>query len=140
MEEIIIVGFSENENANSAKEFQFNVEMEKNCKNDAKKIPIAPPIDAISNDSNKNAVRMLLRLKPKERSVPISTVLLATAAYMVIIAPIVAPKLKMTVIKIPSTLIKPARNSDCSAKYFCSIFGSNGSNLLSESKAFLNFS
>ena len=130
-DEIIIVGLSENEKANSEKEFQFSVEMEKNCKNDAKKIPIAPPISAINIDSNKKAMRMLLRLNPRERSVPISTVLFATAAYIVIIAPIVAPKLKIIVINIPKTRMKPARISDCSAKYFCSIFGSNSCNLLS---------
>ncbi len=44
---------------------------------------------------------MLLRGNPRARRVPISSVRFATAAYIVIMAPIIAPTLKMAVMKIP---------------------------------------
>lgn len=139
-DEITIDGDNANENDNSANELKFNVETVKNCKNDAKNNPTTAPIKEIKRASDRNAVRILLRLKPSERIVPISTVRLATAEYIVIIAPIIAPMLNMTVINIPSTRIKVARNSDCSSKNFCSIFGSNCTRRLSVSNASLHFS
>ena len=54
---------------------------------------------------------------------PISTVRLATEPYMVIIAPIIAPVLKITVMKIPRMRIKVAIISDCSSKNFFSLLG-----------------
>lgn len=124
-EVIIIKGESANENVNSENELKFKVDTEKNWSEDAITSPIAPPIKVIRRDSIKKADRILRRLKPNDLRVPISTVLLATAAYMVIVAPIIAPKLKIIVIKIPSTLIKVAISFDWSSKYVCSILGSN---------------
>ena len=54
---------------------------------------------------------------------PISTVRLATAPYMVIIAPIIAPVLKITVMKIPRMRMNVAIISDCSSKNFFSRLG-----------------
>jgi hypothetical protein len=73
-EDIIIVGERVNEKAISENEFQFNVEIEKNCKREAMIIPVPPPIRAINKDSKRNTVSMLLLLKPKARIVPTSTV------------------------------------------------------------------
>jgi len=44
---------------------------------------------------------------------PISVVRFATAAYMVIIAPTIAPRLKITVTSKPRTRMKFAITSDC---------------------------
>jgi len=120
---IIIDGERLKLNANSENDWKFNVDILMNCKNEARNIPMIPPDIAITSDSIKNTVRMLLRLNPSARSVPISTVRFATAAYIVIVAPIIAPKLKIIVITIPIILMKAAINSDCSSKYFYSIFG-----------------
>ena len=49
----------------------------------------------MSSDSSRNAHRMLPRRNPSARSVPISGVRLATEAYMVIMAPMIAPAEKM---------------------------------------------
>ena len=139
-DEVTIDGDNANENDNSENELKFKVETVKNCKNDAKNNPTNAPINEINRASDRNAVRMLLRLKPSDRIVPISTVRLATAEYIVIMAPIIAPILNITVINIPSTRIKVARNSDCSSKNFCSIFGSNCTRRRSISNARLHFS
>src|SRR5688572_30846193 len=92
-----IDGDNANEKANSEKEPKLRVEIVKNCSNDAIPSPTKPPTKDRNNDSIKNASRILLRKKPSARKVPISTVRFATAPYMVIIAPIMAPVLKMTV-------------------------------------------
>ena len=59
---IIIAGDNANEKASSENELKFNVEIEKNWRNEAKNIPIAPPANVISSDSSKKAERILLRL------------------------------------------------------------------------------
>ena len=56
--------------------------------------------------------RMDLRWKPRARSVPISAVRLATAAYMVIMAPMIAPREKITVSETPRILRNVAIISD----------------------------
>jgi hypothetical protein len=58
---------------------------------EAKASPATPPMAPINNDSRRKAQRMLRRRKPSARSVPISAVRVATEAYMVIIAPMMAP-------------------------------------------------
>ena len=93
---IMIFGVSVNVNASSAKVCQFIVEMVKNCMKDAKKTPMPPPTNARKIDSIRNVAMMLERRNPSARMVPISPTRFATAAYMVIIAPIVAPSEKIT--------------------------------------------
>ena len=110
---IIIEGDKANENASSENDVKFIVEIEKNCRNDARTNPITPPIIDIAKDSVRNEPKMLLLLKPNALNVPISTVRFATAEYIVIIAPIVAPKLNITVINIPKILMNVARKEDC---------------------------
>ena len=78
---------------------------------------------------------MLRRKKPRARIVPISTVRLATEPYMVIIAPIIAPVLKITVMKMPRIRMKVAIISDCSSKNFFSLLGAKYCKRLSPSKA-----
>ena len=58
---------------------------------------------------------MLARRKPSARRAPISRTRLATAACMVIIAPIIAPIEKTTESVSPSTLMKFESSSDCSS-------------------------
>ena len=82
-------------NANSEKDCQFMVEMVKNCMKDAIVKPMMPPAAPSINASTRNAERMFMRRKPNARKVPISVARLATEAYMVIIAPIIAPAEKM---------------------------------------------
>ena len=53
--------------------------------------------------------------KPSARRVPTSRTRLATCAYMVIIAPSVAPKAKKTAITVPSALTKPANGPEASS-------------------------
>ncbi len=59
--------------------------------NEAATSPTTPPTSPSSSDSTRNAVRIDEREKPSARSVPISPVRDATLAYMVIIAPMIAP-------------------------------------------------
>ncbi len=58
---------------------------------------------------------MLPRWNPRARSVPISGTRLATAAYMVIIAPMIAPKEKIAASTEPKTRRNFAIISDWSA-------------------------
>ena len=106
--------FSENPNASSENEPKFVVENDTKPMNDAKNRPITPPMNESESASIKNAVRILLRRNPSARNVPISTVLFATDAYIVIIAPIIAPALNTIVIKRPKNVINPTMNFDCS--------------------------
>ena len=53
--------------------------------------PSAPATSAMHSDSTRNDTRMLVREKPRARSVAISRVRWATTAYMVFIAPNTAP-------------------------------------------------
>jgi len=115
-DDIIIEGDVENENSNSENEPKLRVEIEKNESSEASKMPNNPPKSEIKIDSVRKAANMLRRLNPRALNVPTSTVRFATAEYIVIIAPIVAPKLKITVTKIPNTLINVAISSDCSSK------------------------
>src|SRR5450755_2624860 len=94
-------GVSTKRNASSAKVWKFMVEIEIACMNEAHTMPITPPMSPRSSDSPRNAVRMAARENPSARSVPISLVRLATLAYMVIIAPMMAPMEKMTEIVVP---------------------------------------
>ena len=91
-----IDGLSVNENASSAKDCQFIVEIVRNCMKEAKNSPMRPPTRPSIKASRRNVARMPLLRKPSARNVPISAVRLATDAYMVIIAPMVAPIEKMT--------------------------------------------
>ncbi len=87
--------------ASSEKVWKFTVEIVKSCMKDAKNRPARPPASPSISDSIRNAERMLILLKPSARMVPISPILLATAAYMVIIAPMMAPREKMEVSERP---------------------------------------
>ena len=58
-------------------------------------------------------MRTLDRENPSARSVPISRWRLATAPYIVIIAPIIAPTAKKTETIVPSTPTNRAAPSDC---------------------------
>ena len=69
--------------------------------NDAKNNPTKPPIKPSKSDSARNASKILCLRKPSALNVPISAVRLATAEYMVIIAPIIAPMEKIMVSDIP---------------------------------------
>ena len=80
---------------------QFMVVMVKACRKEASTRPARPPTRESISVSARKAERMLARRKPSARSVPISEVRLATAAYMVIMAPIIAPIEKMTESAIP---------------------------------------
>ena len=88
------------------------VEILTHCIKEAAPSPRTPPKAPSSRDSIKKAARMLFLGNPRARKVPISTVRLATAAYMVTIAPIMAPKEKIMVIDNPRMRIKRAIISD----------------------------
>src|SRR5207249_2445005 len=96
-----IDGVSVNENASSANVWKFVVEIDNACMNDAATRPATPPNKPSSNDSPRNATRIAFREKPSARSVPISATLEATLAYIVIIAPMMAPIEKITEIDVP---------------------------------------
>ena len=49
--------------ASSENDWKFNVDMLMNCKNEARNIPISPPVIAITSDSIRNTIRILLLLK-----------------------------------------------------------------------------
>ncbi len=68
-----------------------------------------------ASDSSRKASRMLLLWNPSARIVPISAVLLETAAYIVIIAPMMAPSEKIIVSDRPRILRNFAMTSDCSS-------------------------
>ena len=94
-------GVSVNVNAISANVWKFVVEIGTICMNDAAKSPTTPPTRPSSSASPRNATRIAAREKPSARSVPISLVRDATLAYIVIIAPMIAPIEKMTEIVVP---------------------------------------
>jgi hypothetical protein len=81
---------------------------------EAKKIPAAPPHRPRRRASIRKERSMLLRRKPSALKVPISPILFATAAYMVIIAPMIAPREKIKVNDMPSMRRNFAIISDCS--------------------------
>ncbi len=84
--------------ASSEKVCQFMVEMVMSCMKEAQKNPEHTPRPArgAAIPGGRRPGCSPCR-KPRARSVPISVVRLATAAYMVIMAPIIAPREKMTV-------------------------------------------
>ena len=90
------------------------IEIRANDSRAASATPSAPPTSASTTDSSKNAPRTLRRPNPRARKVPTSTVRFATAAYIVIIAPIIAPKLKMVVTTSPRIRMNVASVWDCS--------------------------
>ena len=112
-EEIIISVDILNENASSAKVAQLVVENWKLFKRKAHRIPNEPPKKAIINASIKKVTKITFLLKPKARSVPISIVLFETEAYIVIIAPTIAPSEKMIEMVRPSIEIKVVISVDC---------------------------
>ena len=57
----------------------------------------------------------MLRENPSARSVPISRVRYATAAYIVFMAPNIAPIDRMIVTNVPNTRITVVITCDCSA-------------------------
>ena len=77
--------------ASSENDCQFIVEIVKNCMNDASIRPIIPPTAPRISDSVRKADKILFLRNPSARNVPISIMRLATEAYIVIIAPIIAP-------------------------------------------------
>ena len=91
-----IPGVSVKLNAISAKVWKFIVEIENACMNAAPTSPTRPPTNPSSSASPRNAIRMAAREKPSARNVPISFVREATLAYIVIMAPMIAPMLKIT--------------------------------------------
>ena len=112
---VIILKFREKLKASSEKVWKFIVDMVMSCMKEAKKSPTSPPKKPRNNDSRRNAIRISLLLNPSARRVPISAVRLATAEYIVIIAPIIAPIEKIMVREIPKILRNFAMISDWSA-------------------------
>ncbi|MNT08413.1 hypothetical protein D3C72_1431550 [compost metagenome] len=66
------------------------VENDANCISAANASPATPPTSPSNAASIRKATSTLARLNPSARSVPISATRLATDAYMVIMAPIIA--------------------------------------------------
>ena len=75
-------------------------------------IPRPEPMSPIRIDSSTKRLKIRLRVNPIARSVPISVVRFATAPYMVIMAPRLAPALKRPVNMSPRVRIKDARLPD----------------------------
>jgi hypothetical protein len=88
-------------NASSAKVWKLVVEIESACMKLAARRPTTPPSNPSSNASVRNAIRIAARENPTARNVPISLVREATLAYIVIIAPMMAPIEKMTEMVVP---------------------------------------
>src|SRR5439155_904661 len=76
----------------SEKLWKLTTEIRSKDSSAASATPRAPPTSASITDSTRNAPRTLRRLNPRARRVPTSIVRFATAAYIVIIAPIIAPR------------------------------------------------
>src|SRR5437899_4912310 len=110
----ITPGDSANPKPISEKLWKLMTEIRSKDRRAASATPMAPPTSASTTDSTKNAPKTLRRRKPRARRVPTSTVRFATAAYMVIIAPIIAPKLKMVVTTRPRIRMNFASVWDCS--------------------------
>ena len=89
------------------------VDMVKSWRNEEKKRPKKPPKKPSSSDSSRKAPSMLLLRNPSALKVPISLTLFATAAYIVIIAPIMAPRENIIVRDMPRILRNFAIISDC---------------------------
>ena len=104
-----------NLNATSLKLAKFVVPVDTPCTGSASTQPMTPPTIARAIDSAMNAVTMRMRENPSARSVPISRVRYATAAYIVFIAPNIAPIDKMSVTNAPNTRMTVVIARDCSA-------------------------
>ena len=104
-----------NENASSENDCQFMVEIRTRVMSEASASPTAQPRAARQSASARKATRIAPRRNPRARSDPISAVRLATAAYIVIIAPIIAPTEKITDSVIPRMRMKFDSTSDCSS-------------------------
>ena len=74
----------------------------------ARTLPSRPPTSARNADSIMNDARIEARENPSARSVPISRVRAATSAYIVFIAPKIAPMPMMMPTKIARTVRVPA--------------------------------
>src|SRR5690349_16036777 len=88
---------SAKEKASSENDAQFMVEMVMSCMKDAAMTPSIPPHSPKRSASMMKANSMLLLWKPNARRVPISVTRFATAAYMVMVAPMTAPMEKTMV-------------------------------------------
>src|SRR5439155_1077776 len=111
---VITPGDNANPKPISDKLWKLTTEIRSKDRRAASATPSAPPTSASTTDSTKNAPKTLRRRNPRARSVPTSTVRFATTAYMVIIAPIIAPKLKMVVTTRPRIRMNFASVCDCS--------------------------
>lgn len=105
--EIIKSGVTRKLKAISLNVTQFDVPVETKFNGNDSTIPIAAPIKAIATDSKRNAIRMLILPKPRTRSVPISFVLRATAAYIVFMPAKPAPTAMMKVMKTANAFRAP---------------------------------
>jgi hypothetical protein len=83
------------------------------CMKEAKKSPMHPPMRLMHRASRRKPARIETLLNPSALKVPISAVLLATAAYMVIMEPKTAPSEKITVSPTPRSFKNLAIISDC---------------------------
>jgi hypothetical protein len=104
-----------NENASSANDCQFMVEMRTSVMSIAAASPTAQPRIASATASRRNATRIAPRRNPSARKEPISAVRFATEAYIVIMAPIIAPTEKITDSVSPRMRMKFESTSDCSS-------------------------
>ena len=112
MEFRIIERLSRNRKVSSEKVVQFIVEIVNLFINDAAARPIAAPSRLKNKDSPRKASMINTLRNPSALRVPISDVRAATAANMVIIDPVIAPRLKINVRLIPSIRINLAISSD----------------------------
>src|SRR5207245_7830853 len=103
---IAIGGSKWKRNLISVKEEKFTVENDTAPSNEANRQPATAPRIARTRLSTRKLPSTARLRKPRARSVPISRTRLATWAYMVIIAPSVAPKEKKMAITVPSARTK----------------------------------
>src|SRR5690606_7127918 len=106
-------GFGSKPNVTSWKVAKFIIETSANESRNAEKSPQSPPIEARTTASRRNENKIEVREKPSARSVPISRCRCATAAFIVMVAPIIAPIEKKIVITIPSAHTKMLVPCDC---------------------------
>ena len=99
--------------ATSEKVSKLVVENSEKFKILARATPKSPPVIEIISDSVKNAKSIARRGNPKARRVPISRVRLDTEAYIVIIAPKIAPAPNMIDMVVPNIVINPENDFDC---------------------------
>ena len=102
-----------NLNASSLKLVMFIAPVERPWTGNATMQPITPPTSASAIDSARNAVTMRNGENPSARNVPISRVRYATAAYIVLTAPKIAPIERITVTNVANTRSTVPVVSDC---------------------------